>query len=304
MPNTPKTVAYFKAKQESEHSCSSVLKHNGLPFVRNSSAAPFLKWAGGKRRLIPYLTQHFPDQTDIYWEPFVGGGAVFFTMADRIDHAVLSDVNKDLIITYQVVQTRVDDLIAALKIHQRNHLKFYEYYQRVRAQEPQEALEIASRFIYLNKTCYNGLYRVNSRGKFNVPRGIYKNPDICNEDRLREASKVLAKAEIRVGDFEKIVQPSADDFVYCDPPYDECFTNYKAGGFTKQDQERLKAAIDTWVEMGAKIMANNSDTPFVRKLYQQRGMRYALHEAEAPRMINAKASGRGSAAELIITSYG
>ena len=277
-----------------------VLQRTKRPYLDKAPAMPFVKWAGGKRTLIPEIAKYFPERVSTYWEPFVGGGAVFFTMADRIDRAVLSDLNEELVLTYQVVKDRVDELIEALKAHERGH-RNEKHYLQVRAQEPDTSIGIAARFIYLNKTCYNGLYRVNKAGKFNVPKGRYKNPDICNADKLRTASKVLAKATIQVGDFVRAVHPNANDFVYCDPPYHETFTGYQAGGFTPEDQERLRDAINGWINMGANVMLSNSDTSLIRRLY--RGGKAILHETVAPRLINSQASKRGPVSELIITSY-
>ena len=265
-----------------------------------------MKWAGGKRRLVPALAPYFPDEIGTYWEPFVGGAAVFFAFARRIKHAILSDTNEELVLTYQIVKSDVEALIEQLRLHKRKHDKragqTYEdgktYYRRVRDAEPTEPVEIAARFLYLNKTCYNGLYRVNSKGKFNVPEGRYKNPDICNADRLRETSQVLQNATIRVGDFTSIVQPSRNDFVYCDPPYDGVFTSYQASGFGENDQERLRNAANAWTRSGARVVLSNADTPAMRKLYSD----FRIHEATAPRPINSKGTGRGNAAELIITS--
>ena len=280
----------------------NVLRRTSRPYLDKPAAAPFIKWAGGKRALIPDLAKHFPERVEgTYWEPFVGGGAVFFTFADRMDRAILSDRNEELVIAYQTVKDHVDDLIEALRVHERGH-KDDRYYLRVRAQEPADALAIAARFIYLNKTCFNGLYRVNKAGRFNVPKGNYKNPDICNPDRLRKASAALAKATIRLGDFDRVVQPGDGDLIYCDPPYDECFTGYQAGGFTGDDQERLRNAVNGWAQAGAAVIVSNSDTALIRRLY--RGGRFTTHEAEAPRPINSKVEGRGNAAELIITTYG
>ena len=267
---------------------------------------PFVKWAGGKRSLVPTLAPHFPDQIGTYWEPFVGGGAVFFAFARRIDRAILSDTNEELVLTYQVVKNDVEALIGQLWQHKRKHEEragqTYEdgktYYLRVRDAAPSDPIEIAARFIYLNKTCYNGLYRVNSKGKFNVPEGRYKNPDICNVDRLREASQALQNATIRVGDFASIVQPGRSDLVYCDPPYDGVFTSYQASGFGGSDQERLRNAANGWMRSGARVVLSNADTPAMRKLYSD----FQIHEATAPRPINSKSTDRGNAAELIITS--
>lgn len=266
----------------------------------DAAAAPFVKWAGGKRALIPGIAAHFPRRVKRYWEPFVGGGAVFFSFADRIDRAVLSDSNEELIIAYRVVKSRVEELIEALREHERRHAE-QRYYLRVRSQRPTDALEIAARFIYLNRTCYNGLYRVNRQGKFNVPRGNYKNPNICNAERLRAAGKALAKAALRVGDFARRAAPDKGDFVYCDPPYDGSFTSYQPGGFTAEDQRRLRDAAKKWSAAGASVVLSNSDTPHIRNLY---GSHFHLHETTAPRPINSNGNGRGAVAELFITSHG
>lgn len=274
------------------------------PYIERPAATPFVKWPGGKRTLIPAIAVHFPERVDNYWEPFVGGGAVFFTFANRIERAILSDTNEDLMTTYQVVKTNVDALIARLREHESAHRrregkKFADgktYYYRVREEEPDDPVEVAARFIYLNRTCYNGLYRVNKAGRFNVPEGTYKNPDICNADRLRRASKALANAQILSGGFDRIVQPSAGDFIYCDPPYHGCFTGYQAAGFPEDAQKRLRDAADAWVSEGASVLLSNADTPAMRSLYGH----YPIEEAQAPRYINANGAGRGKAAELLI----
>ena len=246
------------------------MRHAEHPCLDKAPAIPFVKWAGGKRAIMPSLSKHIPERIGTYWEPFVGGGAVFFALANRMDRAILSDTNAELLLTYSAVKDDVENLIDCLKGHAVKH-KAKDYYMSVRRQEPSERLEVAARFIYLNKTCFNGLYRVNKSGKFNVPKGKYDNPTICNEERLRAASKALAKATISLGDFGKTVQPEQDDFIYCDPPYDECFTNYQAGGFQKDDQKRLRGAVDRWVARGAQVMVSNSDTALIRRLYSGGG---------------------------------
>lgn len=290
-----KVVPFRSGLQPTEH-----------PFVERATALPFVKWAGGKRSLIPALAPHLPDWIETYWEPFVGGGAVFFTFAKRIGNAILSDTNEELILTYFVVKTEVEALIDQLRRHERRHHQRagrryadgHTYYLRVRAARPKDKVEIAARFIYLNKTCYNGLYRVNRHGQFNVPEGRYKNPDICNAARLREASRTLRNATIRLGDFSRVVQPGKGDFIYCDPPYDGSFSSYQASGFGEKDQERLRDAATLWIGKGAKVVLSNADTPAMRSLYSG----YHLHETAAPRLINSKSTDRGNAAELIITS--
>ena len=270
------------------------------------TASPFVKWAGGKRNLIPAIARHFPDRVGDYWEPFVGGGAVFFRFARRIERAVLSDSNADLTTTYQVVKTDVEALIARLRTHDAAHRRragrTYKdgrtYYYRVRDEAPSDAVEVAARFIYLNKTCFNGLYRVNKAGRFNVPEGSYVNPDICNADKLRRASKALANATVLPGDFERTVRPSAGDFIYCDPPYDGTFTSYQAGGFAADAQRRLRDAADRWVAAGATVLLSNADTAAMRRLYKG----YRIERVAAPRFINADSSGRCNAPELLIRS--
>ena len=286
-----------------------VLAHTVKPYLGPAAAMPFVKWPGGKRTLIPAIARHFPDHVETYWEPFVGGGAVFFTFAKRIERAILCDTNEDLVITYQVVKNDVDALIDRLGDHERAHRrrtgKKYKdgksYYYRVRDDEPRDAVEVAARFIYLNKTCFNGLYRVNKSGRFNVPEGKYAKPDICNADRLRKASKALARARILLGDFGRTVQPSMGDFIYCDPPYDGCFTGYQAAGFAIEAQKRLREAADVWAREGATVLLSNADTAAMRSLYANG---YDIEEVRAPRNINANAAGRGNAAELLIKSDG
>ena len=282
-----------------------VLRHIESPFIGRATAMPFIKWAGGKRALIPRLALHFPDQIGTYWEPFVGGGAVFFTLADRIGQAILSDTNEDLVITYQMVKDGVEGVIARLQMHEANHKrrkgkKYADgktHYQRIRASEPKEALDVAARFIYLNRTCFNGLYRVNRNGQFNVPEGSYKNPDICNAERLRQASKALEKATIRLGDFAKVVAPSEGDLIYCDPPYDGCFTGYQADGFRGDSQARLRDTAAEWVAKGAKVVLSNADTEAMRALYAD----WRIDSVTAPRSINSDGGGRRPVGELVIS---
>ena len=284
-----------------------VFKHTEKPHIGPAAATPFVKWPGGKRTLIPAIAQHFPDRVETYWEPFVGGGAVFFTFARRIEHAILCDTNADLMITYQVIKDNVDALIEQLSDHERAHRRRHgrkyrdgrSYYYRVRDDEPNDPVEVAARFIYLNKTCFNGLYRVNKAGRFNVPEGKYPRPDICNADRLRRASVALANARIVLGDFGRTVQPAMGDFIYCDPPYDGTFTGYQAAGFAHDSQKRLREAADKWAGEGATVLLSNADTPAMRHLYANG---YSIEDVQAHRYISASAAGRGNATELLIRS--
>lgn len=282
-------------------SLDRVLQHTERPYLERARAYPFLKWAGGKRALVPEIARLLPPDFSRYCEPFLGGGAVFFALDSRIRTALLSDVNAELVLTYRAVQTETSALIARLKAHARKHRQSKNHYYRARAQHShKEPVDAAARFIYLNKTCFNGLYRVNKAGLFNVPKGSYKNPAICDEDNLHAASSVLAKARLRFGDFAKL-KGAVGDFIYCDPPYDGAFTSYDAAGFGPDEQRRLRDAVEKWRADGAAVMVSNSDTPLIRQLY--RGKRFKLHPVKAPRNINCKSTGRKPAAELIITSY-
>jgi len=171
------------------------------------------------------------------------------------------------------------------------------YYRRIRDQRPADAVEVAARFIYLNKTCFNGLYRVNKAGNFNVPEGTYTNPNICAPERLRDCSAALQKARIRLGDFKDIV-PQKGDVIYGDPPYDGCFDKYQKNGFDMADQKRLLVAASRWSAAGAKVILSNADTRAMRELY--RG--WTIHDARAPRTIGQRVDSRKKAAELVITN--
>ncbi|MCH9780448.1 MAG: DNA adenine methylase [Alphaproteobacteria bacterium] len=269
-----------------------------IPRADSASALPFVKWVGGKRGLLPTITKHLPRTIDTYWEPFVGGGAVYFAFADRIGQAYLCDTNEELVLAYRMVKHEVEALIGKLQEHASNH-NGKEYYGEIRSQRPVDALARAARFIYLNKTCYNGLYRVNKSGQFNVPVGTYKRPNICDSERLREASRALRKATILLGDFSQTIACGDDDFVYCDPPYHETYNSYQPNGFALADQERLRDAALRWAEGGANVMVSNSDTREIRDLYGQ----FRLNEVVSPRQVSCKAASRGRVGELLMTSY-
>ena len=277
----------------------AILGVTNPPYLEKARARPFVKWAGGKRALVPDIARLLPDSLGTYWEPFLGGGAVYFALESKLTAARLSDVNQELALAYQIVRNDVDTLIGLLECHAERHDR--KHYLRVRKSDDNlRAVEMAARFIYLNKTCYNGLYRVNKQGRFNVPIGRYKNPNICDADNLRAASEALQKATVRIDDFDKI-RPAEGDFVYCDPPYDGTFTGYDANGFTDDDQKRLRDAANRWADAGANVMLSNADTPLIRRLFG--GNNYLLHEVTAPRQINCKASERGAVGELLITTY-
>lgn len=278
-----------------------VTQHTEKPSLSVARARPFVKWAGGKRTLVADIARLLPDRLHTYWEPFLGGGAVFFALESRIDRARLSDVNGELALAYQIVKNKPDALIDCLKHHEgQHHLK--GYYHKVRNMHGSpDPVEVAARFIYLNKTCFNGLYRVNKKGEFNVPKGRYVNPVICDSENLSNASQVLQKASITFGDFEAQVEPGSDDFVYCDPPYDGTFNGYDAARFDEAEQKRLRDTVLKWHKQGTSVMISNADTPFIRNLYANAP--FHLHEVSAPRNINCKGDGRGAIGELLITTY-
>lgn len=268
-----------------------------------SQAVPFVKWVGGKRSIVGELTARFPSSFQRYWEPFVGGGALFFGGAPGLTAATLSDSNLDLVITYNVIKKAPLLLIDKLGRHAKNHTE--EYYYQVRKQHALQKHEaVAARFIYLNKTCYNGLYRVNRKGEFNVPVGSYVNPDIVQRDNILACSKALEKATVEYREFDTI-QPQPGDFVYCDPPYHPTnvtsFTKYTKLAFGEAEQTRLRNFLLKLHDQGVRVMLSNSDTPLIRNLY--RDSPWTLDVVKAPRNVNCKPEGRGAVNELIITNY-
>ncbi len=276
------------------------------PSVRISTPPrPFLKWAGGKGRLLGQYEPFLPAAIDTYYEPFLGGGALFFHLAGRMQRAVLGDINPELVNVYCCVRDQVEPLIRHLWDHQRRHNPSY-YYEVRQRQALRSPIERAARLIYLNKTCYNGLYRENSQGHFNVPVGNYKNPAICDPSLLRAASAALQIAELQTFSFEELRSRSLSpqDFVYFDPPYHpisptSSFTGYSRYGFTSDDQIRLARVFATLSTRGQRVMLSNSDCEFIRQLYPD----FSLHPIQAARAINSRAGRRGKIGELLITSY-
>jgi len=267
-----------------------------------TKSQPFVKWAGGKRNLLDKICTYLPTDFNCYYEPFVGGGAVFFSFEHIIQKAKISDNNLALTITYQIIKDEPVSLVKKLKEHASEHSE--EYYYSIRSKEPKNPIEIAARFLYLNKTCYNGLYRVNKSGEFNVPIGDYKNPNIIQEENIYACHEVLKKAKIACHDFKKI-EPTKGDFVYFDPPYhptDEIsFTKYTKENFTEVDQVRLAEFIKELNKIGVYIMLSNSKTHFIEDLYPRKYFRH--HIVYAPRFVNCKAEKRGEVEELLITNY-
>jgi DNA adenine methylase len=262
---------------------------------------PFLKWAGGKGQLLEQFQRLLPASRGRYFEPFVGGAALFFSL--RPDRAALSDVNKELIDCYRAVRDDVDGVIAALGEHRYDA----EHYYAVRSVEPSTLPQAkrAARTIYLNKTGFNGLYRVNRSGQFNVPIGRYTKPFFCDRANLRACSRALREVELGVRDFGKILGAAkAGDFVYLDPPYVPLsdtadFTSYIPGGFGLKDQGRLATFFAKLAAKGVYVMLSNSDTPTVRELYKG----FHIDVVLASRSINSNGARRGKVGEVVVRNF-
>ncbi|MBU1679804.1 MAG: DNA adenine methylase [Bacteroidetes bacterium] len=304
--------------------------------INLSTAKPFLKWAGGKTQLLEQFTKFFPlelknGSLQNYYEPFLGGGAVFFFIAQNypIKKAYLSDVNEDLVLTFSVVQQNVFELIDELNSLKTEYIKRDDherekYFYKIRELYNSERIKIdfykhsadwiprAAKMIFLNKTCFNGLFRLNRKGEFNVPFGRYKNPGILDQENLVSASRVLQIAEIFLTDFENIKNKINDDFfIYFDPPYrpislTSSFTSYSKYDFTEEDQKRLAKFYGELGVNGNKLMLSNSDPKneninddFFDRLFSN----FNILRIKANRMINCKAEKRGKITELLITNY-
>jgi len=265
---------------------------------------PFVKWAGGKRQLIKILTNNLPPSYNRYIEPFVGGGALLFEVLPY--KAIINDINTELINAYTVIKDDIDALIEDLKKHKNEE----EYYYKIRSLDTEKlsAVERASRFIYLNKTCFNGLYRENSKGKFNVPFGKYKNPKILDEENLRAVSEYLNTAEISILnlDYKEVCKlAKKGDFVYLDPPYypiskSSSFTKYHKLDFTERDQMELTEVFRELDRKGCYVMLSNSNTKFIKELYKE----YEIWEVSANRFINCKGDKREKVnVEVLIKNY-
>ena len=254
---------------------------------------------------MPDLIGNLPDSFNRYLEPFVGGGALFFNL--HRENSYISDMNEELINLYEVVRDSVGDLIGDLGSHKLSK----EYYLRIRNLDRSaeysrlSRVQRASRFVYLNRTCFNGMYRVNSKGHFNVPYGRYKNPRILDEQNLINCSRLLQRTEIRCEDFRQVLyQARKGDFVYFDPPYvplsaTSSFTSYTSGGFDLEMQRRLSEVCDELDGMQVKFMLSNSDSEFVAKTYSK----YRIQRVYACRAVNSNAAGRGKISEVLIRNY-
>jgi DNA adenine methylase len=270
--------------------------------MRPTYARPVLKWAGGKGRLVPQILGALPDSIRTYYEPFVGSAAVFFALASekRFQNAILGDQNPELINVYRALQTDVKGLIKALSRHRYDHDTYYA----VRDLDPEnlDVSERAARTIYLNKAGFNGLYRVNKSGQFNVPFGRHTNPTICDEPRLRRAAELLQSVTLQVADFATVCKAAKrKDAVYFDPPYvplskTSNFTAYHEKVFDDSEHQRLAALFGKLADKGVGVVLSNSDTPLTRKLYAQ----WSPKRIMVSRPINSKKTHRGDVAEILV----
>lgn len=277
--------------------------------MKNKLVTPVVKWVGGKRQLLDQIIPLLPKKITSYCEPFLGGGAVLFSLQPH--KAIVNDLNTELIIVYKVIKDNLDELIISLQKHENNQDYFYKIRDIDRNKNiynNMSDIEKASRLIYLNKTCYNGLFRVNQAGEFNSPFGYYKNPNIVNEPVLRAVSKYLNNNEVSFysEDFSLTLNRiKKGAFVYLDPPYDPVsdtsnFTGYNKGGFDRKEQLRLKNCCDELTKKGIKFMLSNSSTDFIKDLYKD----YDISIVKAKRAINVDSNKRGEIDEVIIRNYG
>ena len=290
-----------------DNSAAAEIYQNECLFEAPIPCRPFVKWVGGKTQLLPEILRRLPSRKSIktYHEPFVGGGAVFFALQPQ--KAILSDVNPELINAYEVVRASVAGLIRDLKKHRHSEEYFYQIREadRLPAFKRWSAIRRASRLIYLNKTCYTGLFRVNSNGHFNTPFGRYANPNFVDSENLIACSKVLAKAEVYLSNFEDTVKRSrVGDFVYFDPPYAPVsetayFTSYSKDGFGLDMQKALFNVCRALDSKKVRFMLSNSAVPFVKKLYSK----FNVGIVHAGRAVNSRAERRGKVEEVLVTNY-
>jgi DNA adenine methylase len=294
---------------------------------RTDAARPFLKWAGGKRQLLPALRRFYPDRFERYWEPFLGSAAVFFDLQAQglLDSrtAILSDTNSDLMACYAAVRDQLNEVIDELSVLAKNHARggsahYYEIrdtrFNPQRRERAGATPALAAMFIYLNRTGYNGLFRLNADGAFNVPAGRYLNPKICDADNLRRVSSALGQPSIALEhqSFARVMNDARpDDFIYFDPPYAPLtgtakFTSYTAEGFTHRDQEKLRDVIVALARKGCHVLMSNSTAPEIVALYErdQAAASAGLRCIRVParRAINSKAASRGAIDEFVITN--
>lgn len=276
----------------------------------NPLTQPFLKWAGGKRQLITLIKKYIPRKYTQYYEPFIGAGAFLFSLQPA--KSIINDTNSELVNCYEVIRDDPDDLLILCKQHERNNSK--EYYYRLRSQDRQpgfreiSSVERAARIMYLNKTCFNGLFRVNSQGQFNVPYGDYVNPVVADPAVIKAVSAFLNQRSVVIceGDFADSVSTARKGaFVYFDPPYHpisdtSSFTGYSIDGFGRSEQERLKLVCDKLSDRGCNVLVSNSNASLIRELYSD--SRYEIVEVRASRAINSVGTKRGKVGELLINN--
>lgn len=279
--------------------------------MSNSNVKPFLKWAGGKRQLLPEIQKYYPTNFNKYYEPFVGGGAVAFDL--QPSQIVINDFNEELTNVYQVIKNDSDELIKLLKLHKENDSKEYFYeirgYDRSNKINEMTDVERAARLIYLNKTCFNGLFRVNSKNQFNVPYASNKNPNIVNEDVIRADSKYFNDTDIKIetGDFTKVTEDAKNgDFIYFDPPYapvseSVSFVSYTSGGFGVEEQTKLRDLFVDLDRRGCYVMLSNSSVDLIHELYKD--YEKTTHIIKANRAINSNGKKRGKVDEVLIMNY-
>jgi len=272
---------------------------------------PFVKWAGGKRQLLPVLSEQFPQKFGTYFEPFLGGGAVLFHLLSQNPNqkCSVSDLNSDLVLTYITIRDRVEELISSLKKHSKKYSDDKNsYYYKIREKEPKEQIEKSSRLIFLNRTCFNGLYRVNSKGKFNVPLGRYSNPNIVNEENLMAVNRILQSKKITITcrDFSSILgDVKKDDFIYFDPPYQPVsqtanFTSYTNRDFNFEDLKRLADLCNDLDSKGCKVVLSNSNTSEVKDMFDGN---WKIKKIQVNRAINSDSKKRTGHSELVIKNF-
>ena len=277
-----------------------------------SDPKPFVKWVGGKRQLMQELENNFPKQFGTYHEPFLGGGAVLFNLLSKEPRLScnVSDFNSDLILAYVTIRDKLGKLIESLENHSKNyHKDSVEYYYQIRKHEPKQQIEKVSRLLFLNKTCFNGLYRVNKKGQFNVPLGRYTNPNIVNKENLTAVSKILQSKKIKIScrGFEAVLNDAKkEDLVYFDPPYQPVsrtanFTSYTHRDFTEDDLERLADLGDQLNSKGCYVLLSNSNSKTVKDFFSKK--HWKISSIDANRAINSNAQKRTGHKEIIIKNY-
>jgi len=277
-----------------------------------SDTKPFVKWVGGKRQLMKDLENNFPNQFGTYHEPFLGGGAVMFNLLSKEPKMScnVSDFNADLILAYVTIRDKLGKLVESLENHSKNYYKnSTEYYYQVRKQEPKQQIEKVSRLIFLNRTCFNGLYRVNKKGQFNVPLGRYTNPNIVNKENLTAVNRILQSKTIKIScrGFEAVLgDTKKGDLIYFDPPYQPIsstanFTSYTHRDFTEDDLQRLVDLANQLNSKGCHVLLSNSNSKTVKDYFSEK--HWFISEIKANRAINSNSKKRTGHKEIIIKNY-